>query len=205
MMIKEVPSRYESAEIAALVYDLKRRQQAFEGKGIKGILDQLAKLFRAVPLWVNEVNLFPGDTVKDIRIVPVSYGKVVFSVIPPSDMPNARFKCTFHYTKFDNNRFDLGRAFLNEGKLKEEVDRGILKSIIPDISQQDLAKYLQNIVRNWTTGPVHAELTFLKYDEKSPLAALNTRRGRFRLQARSKAVSDFKLRELRRRYPDRYI
>jgi len=155
----------------------------------KNILDKITRFLGITRPWANHVELFPGETIKDIVILPVSPGKVTFSVTPPSSARDARFTCTIKTFKFVGDEIRRHRETLTQNRLTARVDRGIRRSLFPKVSERDLLNYLERLGRNLFNGTTTAEFTFKDYGPNNPKNE-SGERARFLIRAKNQAVSD---------------
>ena len=204
----------ESAEIAEIVRELGKKQSVFERKGrFKkltpfGLALALMNEMRKIK-WteVNRISVMPGKSGK-ARIIPVSPGKVTFEVTPPPNMRDAKFKCTIRYFEFKNGtRISPVERSMDQDKPCLEVDRGILKSLIPRVELRDVEAYFKDATLNLTLGTTVATLDFHEYPKGHPHQIKKTR-GVFKVTAYNHAIEQMKLERLieqyRRKHPDQF-
>jgi len=204
----------ESAEIAEMVAGLKQSQGSFEGKGFSkklspfslaaSLVNVLRKIKRTE---VNQISIMPGKS-GSARIIPVSPGKVTFEVTPPPNMRDAKFDCTIRYFEFKNGtRIAPVEITLNQNRPYLEVDRGILKTLIPRVKLRDVEAYFDDVALNLTMGTTVATLDFHDYPQGHPHQIKKTR-GVFKITAHNDAVEQMKLERLieqyRRKHPDQF-
>jgi len=204
----------EIAEIADMVTSLKQRKSVYEQKAfLKKItpavlalafMRELRKIKRAE---VNKISVMPGKSGR-ARIIPVSPGKVTFEVTPPSNMKDAKFDCTIRYFEFKNGtRIVPVEVTLNQNRPYVEVDRGILKSLIPKVKLRDVEAYFEDATLNLTLGTTVATLNFHGFPEGHPHQIKKTR-GVFKVTAYNHAIEHMRIKRLieqyRRKHPDQF-